>query len=286
MAKKNINNVQRKNRTTKTDIYRSYGIQYDRIQDKIFHPVFGWIKPLLINGNDKLGKGVYTFSTLPTNKEYSAVLDTVAGPVRYNVFGTCPCHCDKCYATRGRYVFDNVVAANMRKTIIARSDLDFMVNAILAQIKADRIRICRIHAAGDFCSMEYINAWRTIVKNTPDTIYWTYTKNPAAENAFDDLDNINIVHSCIPGIGFNFGHCDYIIRVYNILKSMGKKVYICRCGVDKQQHCTNCHGCFDNEIVLFIEHSTEYKAEKDPLFPVVKELIENQADPADRTVAA
>ena len=285
MAKKNINNVQRKNRTTKTDIYKQYGIIYDRKADKIYHPLFGWIKPLLINGNDKLGRGVYTFSTLATNSFYDVVLDTVYGPAEYHINGTCPCHCDKCYATRGRYVFDTVKNANARKTIISRNDIDWMIAAITAQIKAERIRICRIHASGDFDSMEYINAWKKIVADCSDTVFWTYTKNHVAEHSFDELPNINIVKSVIPGIGFNFGHCDYIIKAYNALKAIGKNVYICRCGIDKNQHCTNCTACSKNDFVLFIEHSTEYKAEKDPLFPVVKELIESQADPADRIAA-
>ena len=285
MAKKNTNNVQRKNRTTKTDIYKQYGIAYDRKEDKIYNPLFGWIKPLLINGNDKLGRGVYTFSTLATNSFYDVTLDTIYGPAEYHINGTCPCHCDKCYATRGRYVFDTVKNANARKTIISRNDINWMIAAIKAQIKADHIRICRIHASGDFDSMEYINAWKKIVTDCSETVFWTYTKNPVAEHSFDELPNINIVKSVIPGIGFNFGHCDYIVKAYSALKAIGKNVYICRCGIDKNQHCTNCTACSKNDFVLFIEHSTEYKAEKDPLFPVVKELIENQADPAERIAA-
>jgi hypothetical protein len=284
--KKNTNNVQRKNRTTKTDIYKAYGIAYDRTTDKIYHPFFGWIKPLLINGNDKLGRGVYTYSTLATNSFYDVTLDTVYGPAECHIKGTCPCHCEKCYATRGRYTFENVKQANARKTIISRNDIDWMVAAITAQIKAERIRICRIHASGDFDSLEYIAAWKKIVADCRDTVFWTYTKNPVAEHSFDELPNINIVKSVIPGIGFNFGHCDYIIRAYKALKAIGKNVYICRCGIDKNQHCTNCTACSKNDFVLFIEHSTEYKAERDPMFPAVKELIENQADPADRIAAA
>ena len=261
---------------SKQSIYEQYGIQYDRKQEKIFHPVFGWIRTLLINGNDKLGRGVYTYSTLATNKQYSVDLDTVDGVVNLIMNGTCPCHCTGCYATKGRYTFQNVIQANARKTWLSRFDLDFMTRAIIAQINADHIKICRIHASGDFDSPEYIAAWRRIVKESPETIFWTYTKNIQAENAFNDLSNINVVRSIIPGIGFNFGHCDYIIRVYNALKAIGKSVYICRCGIDKKQHCTNCRGCYENEIVLFIEHSTEYKAEKDPMYNELKRLIESQ----------
>lgn len=259
---------------SKQAIYEQYGIQYEN--GKIFHPVFGWINPLLVNGNAKLGKGVWTFSTLPTNKEYTVTLATVAGPQEFTVKGTCPCCCEACYATKGFYNMPSVITSLAMKTWIARNDVDFMTRAILAQIKADGILICRIHASGDFCSAAYTDAWRRIVAECPETVFWTYTKNAAAESAFDDLANVNVVKSIIHGYGFNFGHCDYIIRVYKALKAAGRKVHICRCGIDKNQHCTNCHGCVENEIVLFVEHSTDYKAEQDPAYAELKALIDSQ----------
>lgn len=263
---------------SKATIYNEFGIPYDHITGKIYHKLFGWIQPLLINGNDKLGRGVWTFSTLPTNMAYNVIIPTpgYGGSIELSIRGTCPVTCEKCYARRGRYTFQNVIQANARKTYFARYELDFMTRAILAQVRADRITICRIHASGDFCDAAYIDAWKHIVSACKDTIFWTYTKNIQAENAFNDLSNINVVRSVIPGIGFNFGHCDYIIRVYNALRSLGKRVYICRCGIDKNQHCTTCRGCVNNEIVLFIEHSTEYKADKDPLYNELKSIIESQ----------
>lgn len=258
---------------SKAAIYEQYGIKYDTKTNKIYHNVLGWIRPLLINGNDKLGRGVYTYSMLPTNKMYIVSF----GPFTdKHIKGACPCHCTGCYATKGRYTFQNVIQANARKTWLSRFDLDFMTRAIIAQINADRITICRIHASGDFDSSAYIDAWKQIVTACQETIFWTYTKNAAAEKAFYGISNINVVKSIVPGYGFNFGHCDYIIRVYNALKAIGKSVYICRCGIDKKQHCTNCRGCSKNEIVLFIEHSTEYKAEKDPMFETLKAIIESQ----------
>ena len=162
------------------------------------------------------------------------------------------------------------------KTWLVWNDLEFAKKAIIAQIKADNIKLSRIHASGDFASMEYAQAWRDIVTECAECVFWTYTKVKAYETLFDDIRNINIVRSCIPGYGFNFGHCDYILMVYKALKDMGKNVYICRCGIDANQHCTNCHGCSVNEYVLFIEHSTAYKAENDILFPEVKKIIESQ----------
>ena len=256
-------------RLTKKDIYNLYGIEYDG-NNHINSPL-GWIPLLLVDGNGKVGKGVYHYSTCPGNFMYDIVVNNMS----YTVQGTCPCNCVGCYAMSGnytRYGYDNV---GMR-TLIAREYIDFMRRAIIAQIKADNIKLCRIHASGDFFSAEYVNAWKDIIKECPDCTFWTYTKNKAAENAFKDFDNANIVKSLIPHIGVNYGHCDYILAVYKELKRQGKTVYICRCGIDKNQHCVNCKGCSVNEYVLFIEHSTEYKAEKDPAFNELKTIIENQ----------
>ena len=257
---------------SKKEIYAKHGINYKN--GKIEAPVFGFINPLLVNGNEKLGKGVYTFSTLPTNQIFHVVINGMS----FDVKGTCPCSCIGCYATKGFYNMPSVLAANAIKTILARDYLDFVVRAILAQIEAENIEFLRIHASGDFFSIEYIEAWKHIAKVANNTIFWTYTKNKEAENMFDGYANANIVHSLIKGYGFNFGHCDYIIRVYKALKKQGFKVYICRCGIDKNQHCNNCKGCSKNDYVLFVEHSTEYKAENDPCFEELKKIIEEQEE--------
>lgn len=98
------------------------------------------------------------------------------------------------------------------------------------------------------------------------------------ETLFDSLQNGNIVKSVIDGIGFNFGHCGYIIDTYKKLKAMNASVYICRCGIDKNQHCENCGHCGKAQFVLFIEHSTAYKADQDARYQELRELIESQDD--------
>lgn len=273
---KNINTVKR---NSKFDIYASYGILYRN--GKIYHPQFGWIRPLLVNGNSKLGKGVFTFSTLAANTEYHCHIHGMD----YAIVGTCPCKCKGCYACNGNYRFQSVINALGMRTWIARNDIAYFYCAVSAQIKADGIKLCRIHASGDFFSVEYLNAWVRIAKENENTVFWGYTKVTEYENAFDELPNANLVKSIIHGFGFNFGTCEYILKVYKALKSMGKSVYICRCGIDKNQHCTNCNACARFDYVLFIEHGTNYKAEKDPLFDTVKALIESQ-DTAVLTCAA
>lgn len=258
-------------KANKKEIYAKHGINYEN--GKIEAPVFGFINPLLIDGNSKLGKGVFTFSMLPGTHIYTVEINGKS----YDVKGTCPCDCIGCYAQTGFYRMSSVIRSNAIKTILARDYIDFVIRAIIAQIEAENIKLVRIHASGDFFSVEYIEAWKEIVKACGFTVFWTYTKNASAESAFDDFTNINIVKSIVNGFGFNFGKCAYILKVYRALKEIGKDVYICRCGIDKNQHCTNCKGCSVNKYVLFIEHSTDYKAENDPIFPELKAIIEAQA---------
>ena len=66
--------------TSKKATYAAFGIEYK--EGKIFAPVFGWIAPLLIDGNAKLGKGVWTFSLLPGAVNHAVTIDGVDYTVR------------------------------------------------------------------------------------------------------------------------------------------------------------------------------------------------------------
>lgn len=258
-------------RMSKKAIFAKYGILYNN--GMIFCEYLNmWINLLLVNGNQKIGKGCYHFSTLPTMNIFNVIINGI----EYAVKGTCKCNCIGCYATKGNYNFPSVIKALAIRTILIRNDLAFVENAIKAQIESESIQLCRIHASGDFDSIEYAMMWHRITKHFSSCAFWTYTKVKECENIFADVSNANIVKSVIHGFGYNYGHCEYILTVYNALKAMGKDVYICRCGIDKNQHCTNCKGCSKNEYVLFIEHSTEYVAENDPFYPVIVSIIENQ----------
>ena len=256
----------------KTAIYALHGIQYDKKTDRILSPL-GWIKPLLKKGNTKTGTAVYTYSLLPTNK----VFDTVYGPLK----GTCPCHCPGCYATTGRYNMPSTINSLALQTKLAYDYLNFVERAIIAQLETlPRVYEIRIHAAGDFFSFEYLNMWKRVIKNFPHKFFWTYTKVKAFEKEFNQFDNANIVKSAIDGIGFNFGPVEYILNTYYKLKAAGMKVYICRCGIDQNQHCHDCHSCSKYDFVLFVEHSTGYNPKTSPRYDELVNVIENQAPAA------
>lgn len=238
---------------SKATIYSKYGITY--ANGKISTPI-GVMPELLKVGNSKTGKAVRTWSMNQT---------------------TCPCHCPGCYADSGCYQFANVKESLAKNTEIARKHLGFLERAIRAQCETFKEGTeIRIHAVGDFFSIEYLNMWHNIAHDFPNLIFWTYTKVQAFVSAFDDLPNANIVPSLVPGFGFNFGHCGYVIDMYHALIAAGKKVHICRCGIDDNQHCNGCHKCSECEYVLFVEHSTNYKAIEDARYSELVALIESQ----------
>lgn len=238
---------------TKAQIYAKYGIYYHK--EKIDTPI-GTMNELLKVGNSKTGHAVKTWSMSQA---------------------TCPCHCKGCYANYGCYKFAKVKKSLERNTTIAMEHLEFLNRALRAQCETlkDGTEI-RIHAVGDFFSYDYLMMWYGIARDFPNLVFWTYTKVKPFEDAFNGLNNANIVKSVIPNFGFNFGHCGYIIDVYHALIKLGVKVHICRCGIDENQHCQGCGKCSKYDYVLFIEHSTDYVAKEDTRYNEIVELINNQ----------
>lgn len=258
---------------SKKQVYASYGIEFTK-DGKIVSPI-GKICELLKEGNSKTGKQVYTFSILPGTAEYTIDINGKD----YTVKGTCICDCNGCYAKTGHYNHDNTIRSMAINTYLVNNHIDFVKACIMAQLENIGRGEIRIHAAGDFNTgnpEQYVAMWFEIAKKFNSFRFWTYTKVKRFETLFDNLKNANIVKSVIPGIGLNFGKCEYIINAYYTLLDMEQSVYICKCGIDKEQHCEKCGVCATYKYVLFIEHSTGYNAEKDPLYSKLCEIVNNQ----------
>lgn len=287
-------------RRTKKVIYAEQGIEYRSKDGRIYCDLLNtWIKPVLKVGNDKVGKQVRTFSIGAGNKAIDnevmeKVLENVreqytnvsADVLRMMCGGTCNCNCKGCYAQTGCYQFFSVKMCIARHTFLTRTaaGIDWLRRAIIAQIEADKIKKIRIHAAGDFVSAEYVNMWTAIMVAFPDVIAWTYTKRTFDEiEVFESLNNVNIVDSMWNG-KINYGTCGHIISLYHEMKAAGLDPWICKCGLDKtlpeneQVHCSNCGHCFTHDYVLFLEHSTDYEPENDPLYPEFLKLVASQPE--------
>ena len=273
-------------KTNKKDFFANYGLELVD-SDHIMAP-WGEVVPMpLTKGSKTLCFG---WSTLAGTGEWTGIFNGEEIVVR----GTCVCDCDHCYAKRGKYTCPDVINGNIWRTIAARNYSDWLEKAITAQIQWGDSRkpydLIRVHVAGDFFSEEYIQMWHRIASTCTETRFWSYTKNPVAETAYDDLANFNIVRSIVPNFGVNYGDAAYVVAMYEALVSAGVEVYICRCAmdepdvkegkktvVDNHQHCKGCKGCSVNKYVLFLQHGVAgYNKHKDPMYPVLCALIENQ----------
>ena len=230
----------------------------------------------LVQGNTKLGEKVWHASTFPTNESVEVVLKDGRTA---SAAGTCPMFCKGCYGTTGNYNYSTTKYWLIMRTELLRKYPDVYFQLVKIQLENEDIERFRIHATGDFITGE-AKKYYDLLKEFPHIKAWTYTKvtNDSDIELLDSLPNCNVVKSIIHGYGFNFGHVPYIANVYYYLKRNNKSVYICRCGIDKNQHCSNCDGCSDHEYVLFLEHSTGYKAESDYGFQKMIDLIESQKE--------
>ena len=82
---------------------------------------------------------------------------------------------DLCYGQKGLYFMPNVVEALALRMELRRETR--FVEAIVAQIKAERIRTVRIHAVGDFDYVWYVRAWAKIAQASRGTIFCVYTRS-------------------------------------------------------------------------------------------------------------
>jgi hypothetical protein len=113
---------------------------------------------MITKGNTKLG-AIHNFSipaikTCPGRSEFCESL---------------------CYACRFRYMASNVQKAHHRNWEMSK-DFDWVDN-MLAEIRKMKVKILRIHAAGDFYDVSYIKKWHKIVKSSPETKFYAYTRS-------------------------------------------------------------------------------------------------------------
>lgn len=232
----------------------------------------------LVQGNTKLGETVYHGSTLPTNETITTKKD---GQVLTEP-GTCPTTCRECYGTKGRFKYDSTKFYLMMRTRLLRRHPVVYFLLVDLQLTFENVEKLRIHATGDFIPGEARGYYNVLLKH-PDVRAWTYTKCEVSGDIalLDSLPNCNVVPSIIPGKGFNYGHVPYVAMLYWYLRNKGESVYICRCSIDPNQHCSNCDGCSEHRYVLFAEHSTGYIPAKDFGYEKFVELVESQQKKED-----
>lgn len=114
---------------------------------------------------------------------------------------TCPYagECKKiCYAQKGNYRFPSKRDA-CTDNWIASQQADFIQRmvAIVTGIQSnnDKKLFVRIHASGDFYSIEYARKWAEIARQCPSVTFYAYTKSVAIVLGADMPDNVKIAFS-------------------------------------------------------------------------------------------
>ena len=121
-------------------------------------------------------------------------------------FKTCPnagsCAAG-CYARSGTYRFSNVVAAHEAKLVLSQGEtfvLDMLneIDSWLLKRNTKTIKI-RIHDAGDFYSLEYLEKWCKIMShydNNPKVSFYAYTKQVKMIKSYGKLpSNFTVIFS-------------------------------------------------------------------------------------------
>lgn len=209
--------------------------------------------------NSKLGKDIWSFS-IPAGS-------------------TCPGKTDLCsnlcYAAKGFFVMPAV-----KKSLdenLTKSKSDEFVNWVTAEIVKNKIKILRVHVAGDMFSLDYANSWYQVMKSCPDTRFFLYSRSwriPEIKPCLIKMSKLNnakiwwsvdretgkppIVPSKIRLAYMQVSSDDVpdypvslVFRINNLRNIVTKKVngaVVCppENGVNKQLTCSKCGICWRN----------------------------------------
>lgn len=128
--------------------------------------------PLLRMGNSDLRRDrIWTWS-LP-----AWVVELPDGS-KFNVCPSAGACSEPCYARKGTYRFRNVREAHMRNLLMVLDGLPEWEDAMTAELASKKFvgAYVRIHDAGDFFNLPYLEAWLRIMRRYPETTFYAYTK--------------------------------------------------------------------------------------------------------------
>ena len=127
----------------------------------------------IVNGNSKLGRGIYAVNLLPGDTP----LTLKDGTQLTNVAGSCAGCCSgcktDCYAVSDAKRYHNtVIKSQGNNTLLARFDRERFFEDVQRFIDYNMIAALRIHSSGEFLSYGYFTDWIDFVKKNPETKFY------------------------------------------------------------------------------------------------------------------
>jgi hypothetical protein len=104
---------------------------------------------------------------------------------------TCPSadECKKdCFALGGNYLYPAV--KNKQKERLRASKLSSFTDIITNEIKKLNVGCVRVHDSGDYYNRKYLDKWIQIANDSPDVIFYSYTKS--IQFFKSDIDNWSV----------------------------------------------------------------------------------------------
>lgn len=131
----------------------------------------------IVNGNSKLGKGIYTFNLLPGDTPLTLADGTQLTNISGSCGGCCSSCKNACYAMIGaKKNQTTVIPSTGDNTLLARYALDELFHQINAFVLYNIVSVIRLHSSGEFLSYAYFLKWVEFAKNHPEIKIYTYTK--------------------------------------------------------------------------------------------------------------
>ncbi|WP_336160047.1 GP88 family protein [Amycolatopsis sp. VC5-11] len=127
--------------------------------------------PLLLKGNkrlDEIGAFKWSIPALSTRLDGKTVTTCPAA-------GVCA---SMCYATQGTFRFSNVLSRHQDNLRFVLEDLAGWEDAMTTELRSARYtnKWVRVHDSGDFFSDDYTEAWLRVMRASPGTGFYAYTK--------------------------------------------------------------------------------------------------------------
>ncbi len=146
--------------------------------NRILYPVYdyGKLHVSISKGNSKMGN-IPAFNLLPSDEFLKLGNSTQLT----NIMGTCGKHCElcknDCYAVRSIKLHHNsTIKGYAANTVIMRQDPDKLRTEIKEFCDKNIVKYFRFHTAGELESIEQLKTYCEICKDSPDVIFYIYTK--------------------------------------------------------------------------------------------------------------
>lgn len=176
----------------------------------------------------------------------------------WNLLPGCTCspeacgHCLKegCYALKNllRAGYDieknGVLRAWTENTVLCKTDLAMFEYKMSEYLAKEKPQFFRIHASGDFFSVEYAQAWHNLAKHFPNIKFLAFTKQweVIRKVDFSDLDNFALVLSGWTGCRVP----DDLSKVYPVAWcDDGEETRIPENAIECPGNCDTCGVCWN-----------------------------------------